>query len=568
MSVNSNYSVPTNLVPQPSHGVVNRWQGSPVAPVRNSVVGNFKPTPSNIGSAAQTQPVVTLSASPQSVGHPCVGGGVAPITYVSADVSSCLGGFGPSAVVAGGGSGYGSKLYSGGSMGTNQIGAAVPQPMSSVHREVLRSASPARRMPGIPSVGSVSMAMPEGMRSSSPTRQMPVIPSGSSVNMAMPEMLRPASPSWRISRIPSGSSLNIAAPEVMRSASPTKQLSGVPGGSSASRVIPEMMRSASPNRRVSGVPIGGSVSAAIHEGGGSPALNSVVVRGSSYISAQYGQPSVLQNAALDQQDSPSPSIPHFVPVSSNIASLDTSSRHASALGGGLCGGCGSCSSRSTPFEETCSQQISMLSSTPSTWVNVSTQNPRPAAEMQLLHEQSQSFPPFLNSNPPFYWVPSVDTVTDFEVSGTHGEVVTKTGDFDADSALAISGTLRMTKGGLYAWTFQIVRQNPQRPQIQFGIHGVNQTRPWRLVNSGRCSRCRDDGPWLVRPSGDMAIVEGDYVHCEVDLRGLDAPLGHFNFAVNDQEMETVFEDIPLSEGPLQPTLLMSGGGTMCRVCPS
>uniref|UniRef100_A0A7S1QMK4 Uncharacterized protein n=1 Tax=Alexandrium catenella TaxID=2925 RepID=A0A7S1QMK4_ALECA len=178
-------------------------------------------------------------------------------------------------------------------------------------------------------------------------------------------------------------------------------------------------------------------------------------------------------------------------------------------------------------------------------------------------------PPRPCGAPPFYWVPTVDTITEFEVSGVAGEVVGKTGDYeDKGSALPIAGTLRMAKGGLYLWTLQIVRQCPRRPHLQFGLHGVNHARPWRLVSTGRCSRSRDDGPWLARPGGDMLIGEGDYVHCEADLRGLDGPLGSFAFAVNDGPFETVFEDIPLSEGPLQPVIAMGGSGTTCRLCPS
>ena len=52
--------------------------------------------------------------------------------------------------------------------------------------------------------------------------------------------------------------------------------------------------------------------------------------------------------------------------------------------------------------------------------------------------------PFPSSPPPFYWVQSVDTISEFEVSGAHGEVATKLGDFgDDNSALPIAGTLRM-----------------------------------------------------------------------------------------------------------------------------
>ena len=51
----------------------------------------------------------------------------------------------------------------------------------------------------------------------------------------------------------------------------------------------------------------------------------------------------------------------------------------------------------------------------------------------------------------------------------------------------------------------------------------------------------DDGPWLARPAGDLHLGEGDYIHCEVDLRGL-SPLGTFAMAVNAGPFEQVFED--------------------------
>jgi len=175
--------------------------------------------------------------------------------------------------------------------------------------------------------------------------------------------------------------------------------------------------------------------------------------------------------------------------------------------------------------------------------------------------------PSADSSPPFYWVPSVDSILEFEVSGAHGELVMKIGDFEDEGwALPIAGTLRMARGGLYLWTVQIVRQCAHRPQLQFGVHGAGHAWPWRVVSSGRCSRSRDDGPWISRPGGDLSISEGDYVHCEADLRGHNGGLGNFSFAVNDGPFETAFEDLPLSDGPLHPVLLMGGDGTMCRLC--
>lgn len=168
--------------------------------------------------------------------------------------------------------------------------------------------------------------------------------------------------------------------------------------------------------------------------------------------------------------------------------------------------------------------------------------------------------------PPFYWVPSVDLITEFEVSGACGELAMKTGSKDAGSALPIAGSLRLERGGLYLWTLQVVRQCDDRPQIHFGIQGLGHARPWRLVNISRCSRSRDDGPWLSRPGGDLSITEGDYIHCEVDFRGLTVPLGRFSFALNDGPFEVVFEDIPLAGGAMNPVVAMGGDGTMVRVC--
>ncbi|CAJ1393870.1 unnamed protein product [Effrenium voratum] len=137
---------------------------------------------------------------------------------------------------------------------------------------------------------------------------------------------------------------------------------------------------------------------------------------------------------------------------------------------------------------------------------------------------------------------------------------------DSSSALPIAGSLRLDKGGLYLWTLQVVRQCEDRPQVHFGIHGLGHARPWRLVNTSRCSRSRDDGPWISRPGGDVCISEGDFIHCEADFRGLQVPLGRFSFAINEGPFEVVFEDIPLVHGAMNPVVAMGGDGTMVRVC--
>lgn len=190
-----------------------------------------------------------------------------------------------------------------------------------------------------------------------------------------------------------------------------------------------------------------------------------------------------------------------------------------------------------------------------------------AAIAALLMEPTSARTPF-RSAPPFYWVQAIETLEEFEVSGAAGEIVTKVGDFKEErGSPPIAGTLRLAKGGLYNWTLQVVRECPHRPHLQFGIHGAGHAKPWRLVSTARCSRSRDDGPWVARPAGDLAIGAGDFIHCEADLRGLSGPLGSFAFAVNGSPFETVFEDIPLSDGVLlQPVVAMGGDGTTCRVC--
>jgi len=168
--------------------------------------------------------------------------------------------------------------------------------------------------------------------------------------------------------------------------------------------------------------------------------------------------------------------------------------------------------------------------------------------------------------PPFYWVPAVDRISEFEVSGSCGELVTKTGHYQEAGALQIAGTMRMAAGGLYLWTLQIVQQCAERPEVHFGLQGTDHARPWRFVSALRCTRSRDDGPWLSRPGGDLPIAVGDFIHCEADLRGLKSTLGLFSMAVNDGPYEVVFEDLPLRERALQPVVAIGGNGTVIRVC--
>lgn len=200
-----------------------------------------------------------------------------------------------------------------------------------------------------------------------------------------------------------------------------------------------------------------------------------------------------------------------------------------------------------------------------------------------LHELQQSADvlqlgperPRPSAKPPFCWQPSSEYAEEFQVSGENGEVVTKLKDFeDQGWVIPVGGAWRLMKGGLYRWTMRIERKCPSRPQLQLGIHGMNHSQPWRLVTTSRCSWSRDDEPWQDRPGGDRLIDEGNYVHVEVDLRGIYCQFGIFALAINDEPYETVFTDIPLDgkhgcdKYPLIPVVSMGGAESRVRLCPS
>lgn len=177
--------------------------------------------------------------------------------------------------------------------------------------------------------------------------------------------------------------------------------------------------------------------------------------------------------------------------------------------------------------------------------------------------------PRLRQIAPFYWVPSPDYIQEFEVSGEYGEVVTKVRDFeDQGWVIPVGGTLRLIRGGIYRWSLRIERKCPYRPQLQFGIHGLNHNQPWRLITTSRCSRSRDDDPWQDRPGGDRLIDEGDFIHIEADLRGLNSAYGTLAMAINNEAYEVVFEDIPLNTGvAMMPVVSMGGDQSRVRLCP-
>jgi len=176
--------------------------------------------------------------------------------------------------------------------------------------------------------------------------------------------------------------------------------------------------------------------------------------------------------------------------------------------------------------------------------------------------------PRCRRRPPFAWQPSPDYEKEFQISGESGEIVTKLNDFeDKGWVIPVGGTLRLARGGVYRWTMCIERKCPHRPQLQIGIHGVGHRRPWRLLTTSRCSRARDDDPWHDRPGGDRMIDEGDFVHLEVDLRGLHLPFGTMSMAINAEPPELVFDDIPLNTStPIMPVVSTGGDQSRVRLC--
>lgn len=202
------------------------------------------------------------------------------------------------------------------------------------------------------------------------------------------------------------------------------------------------------------------------------------------------------------------------------------------------------------------------------------------AQLQELQQSaSEVFPdvprlgperPRLSARPPFFWQPSQEYSAEFDVTGDFKETVTKVKDFEDEGwVIPVGGSLRLMRGGLYRWTLRVEAKCPSRPQLQLGVHGQNHCQPWRLVTTSRCSWSRDDEPWQDRADGDRLIEEGSYVHVEVDLRGVQAPLGTFAFAINDEPFEQLFDDIPLNTPfPLIPVVSMGGDQSRVRLCPN
>eukprot|EP00933_Yihiella_yeosuensis_P061043 TRINITY_DN63864_c0_g1_i1.p1 TRINITY_DN63864_c0_g1~~TRINITY_DN63864_c0_g1_i1.p1 ORF type:complete len:239 (-),score=37.38 TRINITY_DN63864_c0_g1_i1:186-902(-) len=178
--------------------------------------------------------------------------------------------------------------------------------------------------------------------------------------------------------------------------------------------------------------------------------------------------------------------------------------------------------------------------------------------------------PRLRQKTPFVWKAAPDYEKEFRISGESNEIVSKVDHFhERDWVAPIGSSLRLVKGGVYRWTLLIEKKCPYRPQMHFGVHGTSHRRPWRLMTTTRCSRARDEEPWQDRPGGDRSIEEGDFVHIQVDLRGLHLPFGTLSVAINSEPDEVVFDDIPLSANvPMMPVVCMGGDQSRVRLCPA
>ena len=182
----------------------------------------------------------------------------------------------------------------------------------------------------------------------------------------------------------------------------------------------------------------------------------------------------------------------------------------------------------------------------------------------------QDLPCAPRQQPPFAWKVASEFEREFEISGTERDVATKIGDFqDPHWVVPVGGTLRLLKGGIYRWTLRLEHICAHRPQMQIGVHGANHRRPWRLMTTTRCSRAKDEDPWQERLGGDRMLLEGDYLHVEVDLRGLHLPFGTMAVAINSEPAEVIFDDITLTTGsPLMPVICMGGNMSRVRLMPA
>lgn len=166
--------------------------------------------------------------------------------------------------------------------------------------------------------------------------------------------------------------------------------------------------------------------------------------------------------------------------------------------------------------------------------------------------------------PLFEWaVLNEECQHEFMITGTRRNTVEKSRDYNIHGwVIPVNGTCYFTAGHVYRWSLVIEQVNRERPEIQFGIQGMNFDFPWRLVTTTRCSRTRDhEENWVSRPGGDQRIEVNDVVHLELDFS---RDPGVFRMALNSSPFEVVFDDIPTDKS-VMPAVMLGGHGSRVRV---
>ncbi|CAE7716422.1 unnamed protein product [Symbiodinium necroappetens] len=163
------------------------------------------------------------------------------------------------------------------------------------------------------------------------------------------------------------------------------------------------------------------------------------------------------------------------------------------------------------------------------------------------------------------------------------EGIAQANNFEADFVMVGTNVLRVEKGKppLGSVSLQIVMEfpgncvvssfnpdtepeltQPSRPSDASRAVEWNLRRGQKGLSIGAKSEHQSDG-------GDRMLKEGDFVHVEVDLRGLHLPFGTLAIAINSEPAEMVFDDIALSSSMhMMPVVCMGSDGSRVRVCPA
>eukprot|EP00439_Symbiodinium_sp_Y106_P049546 s218_g6.t1 len=139
-------------------------------------------------------------------------------------------------------------------------------------------------------------------------------------------------------------------------------------------------------------------------------------------------------------------------------------------------------------------------------------------------------------------------------------------NFEADFVMVGTNALRVEKGKspLGSVSLQIVMEFP-------GNCVVSSFNPDTDAAGRRQKGCplEPEAGTEVTACGDRMLKEGDFVHVEVDLRGLHLPFGTLAIAINSEPAETVFDDIALSSSMhMMPVVCMGSDGSRVRVFPA